>query len=120
MESLGGERSSAGRASVCGTEGRGFKPRRSPQFLQRAVSLSDPKSRTRFAKSHSKRSGFACQPREESRRNLELDLRDAKLVDQQVVTFLTRCQASGTRLRNYPPYIREWIPRETVTLQLKD
>ena len=28
----GGERSSAGRASVCGTEGRGFKPRRSPQF----------------------------------------------------------------------------------------
>src|SRR5712672_2900379 len=26
-----GERSSAGRASVCGTEGRGFKPRRSPQ-----------------------------------------------------------------------------------------
>jgi len=51
---------------------------------------------------------------------LELDLRDVKLVDQQVVTFLTRCQASGTRLRNYPPYIREWIPRETVTLQLKD
>jgi hypothetical protein len=28
-----GERSSAGRASVCGTEGRGFKPRRSPQHL---------------------------------------------------------------------------------------
>jgi hypothetical protein len=26
-----GERSSAGRASVCGTEGRGFKSRRSPQ-----------------------------------------------------------------------------------------
>src|SRR5271165_1908191 len=30
MIPLGGERSSAGRASVCGTEGRGFKPRRSP------------------------------------------------------------------------------------------
>jgi len=27
-----GERSSAGRASVCGTEGRGFKSRRSPQI----------------------------------------------------------------------------------------
>ena len=27
----GGERSSAGRASVCGTEGRGFKSHRSPQ-----------------------------------------------------------------------------------------
>src|SRR2546427_10698556 len=31
LQSSGGERSSAGRASVCGTEGRGFKSRRSPQ-----------------------------------------------------------------------------------------
>jgi hypothetical protein len=31
LQSIGGERSSAGRASVCGTEGRGFKSRRSPQ-----------------------------------------------------------------------------------------
>ena len=30
--SIGGERSSAGRASVCGTEGRGFKSHRSPQL----------------------------------------------------------------------------------------
>src|SRR5579871_4138293 len=29
----GGERSSVGRASVCGTEGRGFKSHRSPQQL---------------------------------------------------------------------------------------
>src|SRR5271156_6023837 len=120
MESLGGERSSAGRSAACGPEGRGFNPRRSPQFLQRAISLSDPKSRTHFAKSHSKRAGFACRLREESRRNLELDLRDVKRVDQQVVTFLARCQASGTRLRNCPPYIREWIARETVMPQLKD
>jgi hypothetical protein len=28
----GGERSSAGRASVCGTEGRGFKSHRSPHL----------------------------------------------------------------------------------------
>src|ERR1700720_1940873 len=33
LQSIGGERSSAGRASVCGTEGRGFKPRRSPQLF---------------------------------------------------------------------------------------
>src|SRR6266481_5077156 len=33
----GGERSSAGRASVCGTEGRGFKPRRSPQLFRLTV-----------------------------------------------------------------------------------
>ena len=31
---VSGERSSAGRASVCGTEGRGFKPRRSPQLFR--------------------------------------------------------------------------------------
>jgi hypothetical protein len=31
LQPYGGERSSAGRASVCGTEGRGFKSHRSPQ-----------------------------------------------------------------------------------------
>jgi hypothetical protein len=31
LASYGGERSSVGRASVCGTEGRGFKSHRSPQ-----------------------------------------------------------------------------------------
>ena len=34
LQSACGERSSAGRASVCGTEGRGFKSRRSPQSSQ--------------------------------------------------------------------------------------
>jgi hypothetical protein len=32
LHPLCGERSSAGRASVCGTEGRGFKSHRSPQL----------------------------------------------------------------------------------------
>lgn len=35
-----GERSSAGRASVCGTEGRGFKSRRSPQNFTSCTSLN--------------------------------------------------------------------------------
>jgi hypothetical protein len=35
----GGERSSAGRASVCGTEGRGFKSHRSPQTFPRNLSV---------------------------------------------------------------------------------
>ncbi len=43
-DSHGGERSSAGRASVCGTEGRGFKPRRSPQIL---ISIQRPGSASR-------------------------------------------------------------------------
>src|ERR1700674_4730198 len=43
LQSIGGERSSAGRASVCGTEGRGFKPRRSPQaFLAVSQQLLVP------------------------------------------------------------------------------
>jgi hypothetical protein len=37
-----GERSSAGRASVCGTEGRGFKSHRSPQSFQLVSSASLP------------------------------------------------------------------------------
>src|SRR6185437_7180042 len=36
----GGERSSVGRASVCGTEGRGFKSHRSPQSLLKVPAYS--------------------------------------------------------------------------------
>jgi len=45
-------------------------------------------------------------------RAIELDLRDVQLVDQEVVVFLACLEASGTALRNCPPYIREWIARE--------
>jgi hypothetical protein len=41
-----------------------------------------------------------------------LDLKEVKLVDQDAVRFLARCEAAGTTLRNCPPYIREWIIRE--------
>jgi ABC-type transporter Mla MlaB component len=57
----------------------------------------------------------AVSSEQAARRTVELDLRDVKLVDQQVVTFLACCKANGTQLRNCPPYIREWIARETVT-----
>lgn len=45
-------------------------------------------------------------------RPVELDLRDVKLVDHEVVTFLACLEAGGTELRNCPPYIREWIALE--------
>jgi len=51
---------------------------------------------------------------ETPRQKVALDLQGVKLVDQQVVAFLACCEASGTQLRNCPPYIREWIARETV------
>ncbi len=42
---------------------------------------------------------------------VELDLEDLKLVDQEVAIFLASCEAGGTKLRNCPPYIRDWIDR---------
>jgi anti-anti-sigma regulatory factor len=44
-----------------------------------------------------------------------LDLKDLKLVDQEAVNFLRRCEADSTQLRNCPAYIREWITGERNT-----
>ena len=41
-----------------------------------------------------------------------LDLEEVKVVGQDFITFLARCETAGTRLRNCPAYIREWIGRE--------
>jgi anti-anti-sigma regulatory factor len=45
-------------------------------------------------------------------RNLVLDLREVKLIDRDIVGFLTSCEAKGILLANCPAYIREWIERE--------
>ena len=41
-----------------------------------------------------------------------LDLEDLTLVDQDVVSFLRRCEAGSIQLKNCPKYIREWITGE--------
>jgi hypothetical protein len=41
-----------------------------------------------------------------------LDLKEVKLVDQDTVRCLARCEADGIQLKNCPTYIREWIVRE--------
>ena len=51
---------------------------------------------------------------ETGHRPIELDLREVRLVDQEVVTFLACLEAGGTALRNCPSYIREWISRERL------
>jgi anti-anti-sigma regulatory factor len=38
-----------------------------------------------------------------------LDLKELRLVDQDVVSFLRRCEVGGIQLKNCPAYIREWI-----------
>jgi hypothetical protein len=45
-------------------------------------------------------------------RRIILDLKDLKLVDQDAVNFLRRCETDNITLKNCPPYIREWITGE--------
>jgi anti-anti-sigma regulatory factor len=45
-------------------------------------------------------------------RRIILDLKDLKLVDQDAVNFLRRCEAESLQLRNCPAYIRKWISGE--------
>jgi len=42
-----------------------------------------------------------------------IDLKDVLLIDRKAVKLLSRCEISGTELRNCPTYIREWVTRET-------
>jgi hypothetical protein len=44
--------------------------------------------------------------------NLELDLKEVKLVDRDAVRFLGEIEAQGARLRNCSAFVREWISRE--------
>jgi hypothetical protein len=44
---------------------------------------------------------------------MEFDLDELTLVDVWVVRYLAECEARGVDLLKCPPYIREWIKRET-------
>jgi hypothetical protein len=48
-------------------------------------------------------------------RRIVLDLKDLILADQDVVSFLVRCEADGIQLKNCPEYVREWVLRERKT-----
>ena len=45
-------------------------------------------------------------------RRIVMDLKDLTLVDRDAVGCLERCEADSIKLKNCPPYIREWIARE--------
>ena len=49
---------------------------------------------------------------EAEHRSLVLDLREVKLVDRDVVSFLVNCESKGVNIANCPAYIREWIEGE--------
>ena len=52
---------------------------------------------------------------EASGRRIVLDLKDLTVVDQDVVSFLRRCEVDSITLKNCPAYIREWITRGRET-----
>jgi hypothetical protein len=43
-----------------------------------------------------------------------IDLKNVLLVDREAVKLFALCEANGTELRNCPPYVREWVKRETA------
>jgi ABC-type transporter Mla MlaB component len=43
---------------------------------------------------------------------IAIDLDEVSLVDRGAVDLLALSEARGIKLRNCPPYIREWIARE--------
>jgi hypothetical protein len=45
--------------------------------------------------------------------HIAFDLRDVTLVDRDAIKYLADCEADGTKLTNCPPYVREWIARES-------
>jgi anti-anti-sigma regulatory factor len=49
---------------------------------------------------------------EASAHGIVLNLKDLRLVDQHVVSFLKRCETGGIQLKNCPAYIREWLNGE--------
>ena len=46
-------------------------------------------------------------------RHLILDLRELTLVDHEAVGFLKKCDSDDITLQNCPPYIREWMARQS-------
>jgi len=45
-------------------------------------------------------------------KKIVLDLKEVRLVDRDVVTFLASFEIENGRITNCPPYVREWIRRE--------
>ena len=45
-------------------------------------------------------------------RGLVLDLEQVRLVDLDAVHFLAVCETKGIKLRQCPPYVRQWIVSE--------
>jgi predicted metal-binding protein len=45
-------------------------------------------------------------------RSIILDVQELRLADRDAVKFLRSCERDGLKLKNCPPYVREWMDRE--------
>jgi len=54
---------------------------------------------------------------EEESGGFAIDLKNVLLVDREAVKLLVVSEAKGAELRNCPPYIREWVTRESAEAQ---
>jgi len=45
-------------------------------------------------------------------------MKEVKLVDRDVVSFLASCEAKGVNIVNCPAYIREWIQKEAAHISV--
>ena len=50
---------------------------------------------------------------EQERGIVAIDLKDVRIVDREAIELLAAREADGVELRNSPPYIREWVTKET-------
>jgi hypothetical protein len=51
---------------------------------------------------------------EEEKGVVAIDLKDVLIVDREAIKLLAVSESNGVELRNCPPYIREWVTRETA------
>jgi hypothetical protein len=57
---------------------------------------------------------------ERNNNTIALDLEEVTPVALDIVQVLARCEAKGIELLNCPPYIREWISRESTRANSRD
>lgn len=43
-----------------------------------------------------------------------IDLKNVVIVDREAIKLLAVGESNGVELKNCPPYIREWVTRETA------
>ena len=126
VQSWCGERSSAGRASVCGTEGRGFNPRRSPQTFPLLEFPSTSKLAMPFPRMEDAPVGSVSgQPRlilsaaQPIAGNRDSSTFSAIRVDaaKSESELLTRTEESLSEAKNHYRFLAESIPQIVWTAQ---